>query len=73
MTAGSPHTGCNGSAIEYKAFVRKFFDQGAGVILNIVTYYLASWTNNVNADREPTHLTITDGHGAHRIPVNLWD
>jgi hypothetical protein len=99
----------NGTAIEYKAYVRKFFNQGAGtlfviascyyitsgftlnfvetapghltlmetpptgVILNIVTYYLANWTNNVNADQEPSHLTITDGHGTHRVPVKHWD
>jgi hypothetical protein len=98
----------NGNAIEYKAFVRKFFAVGegtlfviascyyitsgftiffeenqpgdlslmetppTGIVLDLVTYYVASWTSNVDADHVPTHLTITDAHGAHRVHVTPW-
>lgn len=98
-----------GLAIEYKAFLRKFFSSGAGtlfviascyyktsgftislekndagqlslmetpptgVFLNLVTYYTASWTNNEDPDTEPSHLSIVDGHGTHRVPVKHWD
>jgi hypothetical protein len=97
-----------GLAIEYKAFVRKFFTPGAGtlfviascyyktsgftislendasgqlslmevppsgVFLNLVTYYSASWTNNRDPDTEPSHITIVDGHGSHKVHVKPW-
>ncbi len=98
-----------GNAIEYKAYVRKFFEVGAGTIfvvascyydtsgftvffeknsagqlclmeqpptgvfLNLVTYYVASWTNNENADDNPNHLTIVDGYGEHHVHLRSWE
>ncbi|HZS54612.1 MAG TPA: hypothetical protein VFA65_09430 [Bryobacteraceae bacterium] len=97
------------NAIEYKAYVRKFFDTGDGTLFviascyydnggmtiffnetnpgqlslmeqpptgaftNIVSAYVASWTSKFNADKNPPHLTITDGHGQHRVPVRSWN
>jgi hypothetical protein len=97
-----------GLAIEYKAFVRKFFTPGAGtlfviascyyktsgftislekdasgqlslmevppsgVVLDVVTYYSASWTNNLDPDTEPGHITIVDGSGSHKVHVKAW-
>jgi hypothetical protein len=98
----------NGIAIEYKAYVRKFFEQGGGTLFimatcyyetagftislqqiqpghlnlvetpptgihtDMVSYYVADWTSNVNADNIPGHVTITDAHGAHRVAVKAW-
>lgn len=98
-----------GNAIEYKAYVRKFFETGegtlfvvascyydtsgftiffeqnssgqlclmqqppTGVFLNLVTYYVASWTSNKNADANPNHLMIVDGYGEHHVHVRPWD
>jgi hypothetical protein len=44
-----------------------------GVFLNMVTYYVASWTNNRNADTNQDHLTIVDGYGEHHIRVRSWE
>ncbi len=99
----------NGIAIEYKAYVRKFFAQGGGTLFivatcyyetggftislqqtqpghlnlletppsgihtDMVTYEVASWTSNVNADSIPGHVTIADAHGSHRVAVKAWD
>ena len=98
-----------GNAIEYKAYVRKFFETGggtlfvigscyygttgftlffqenssgqlclmqqppSGVVLNMVTYYVASWTSNRDTDANPKYLTIVDGNGEHQVHVKPWE
>lgn len=44
----------------------------AGIHTNIVTYYTTSWTNGVEAASVPTHVTITDSFGEHRVHVKRW-
>jgi hypothetical protein len=46
-----------------------------GVFLNLVTYYAASWpTQGVSAESDtlPTHVTIVDAQGEHRVHVRPW-
>ncbi len=43
-----------------------------GVFLNLVTYYAASFTNGIEVDAVPTHVTITDAFGQHRVQVHSW-
>jgi hypothetical protein len=47
-----------------------------GVFLNLVTYYVASWPADgvsSQADTVPTHVTIVDAQGEHRVRVRPWD
>lgn len=44
----------------------------SGIFLNLVTYYVASWTTGVEAATIPTHVTITDSFGEHRVHVKGW-
>lgn len=47
-----------------------------GVFLNLATYYVASWPpTGVSAETDvlPTHVTITDAYGDHRVHVKSWN
>jgi hypothetical protein len=46
-----------------------------GVFMNLVTYYVASWPpTGVSERRElPTHITIVDAQGEHRVHVRPWN
>jgi len=43
-----------------------------GVFRNMVTYYVASWTTGIETDTSPTHVTIVDSFGEHRVHVKAW-
>jgi len=43
-----------------------------GVFRNMVTYYVTSWTTGIEADSVPTHVTVTDSFGQHRVHVKPW-
>jgi hypothetical protein len=45
-----------------------------GVFMNLVTYYVADWPSaGVSEARQlPTHVTILDAQGEHRIHVASW-
>ncbi len=105
----SPAVLCKGTAIEYKAFKREFFEGEGGVLVvtatcyyptsgftvffeedsgklklmerapsgivpQLVTYYAACWPSNgvPGLSNVPSHVTITDGQGDHKIHVKTW-
>jgi hypothetical protein len=43
-----------------------------GIVREMVTYYVADWTSGVEAASVPSHVTITDGFGQHRVHVKDW-
>jgi hypothetical protein len=45
-----------------------------GIFLNLVTYYVATWPANSVSDQSalPTHVTILDAYGEHRVCVEPW-
>jgi hypothetical protein len=43
-----------------------------GIFRNMVTYYVASWTTGIDADTVPSHVTVTDAFGQHRVHVKTW-
>jgi hypothetical protein len=43
-----------------------------GIVLNLVTYYATSWTTGIEEDVTPTHVTITDSFGDHKVHVKEW-
>lgn len=44
-----------------------------GIVPQIVTYYVASWTNGVSAAiKQLKDVTITDAHGEHTVNVQSW-
>ena len=43
-----------------------------GIFRNMVTYYVTSWTTGIEADSVPTHVTVTDSFGQHRVHVKPW-
>ncbi len=45
-----------------------------GIFLNLVTYYVATWpANSVSGQSAvPTHVTIVDAQGEHRVCVEPW-
>jgi hypothetical protein len=47
----------------------------AGIFLNLVTYYSASWpTTGTPGERAlPAHVSITDAYGEHRVHVKPWN
>ena len=62
-----------------------FFEKGAqpnqfnlmetpptGIHRQIVTYYVASWTNGVSAAQTPTVVSITDSQGSRQVNVQPW-
>lgn len=47
----------------------------AGIFMNLVTYYAASWpaSGTPVQSEMPTHVTITDGYGEHKVHVRKWE
>src|SRR5260370_3862481 len=43
-----------------------------GIFRDIVTYYVASWTNGVATDNPPAHVMIKDAQDEHKVHVNPW-
>jgi hypothetical protein len=43
-----------------------------GVVMDLVTYYMASWTTNQRLEDPPSHVEITDASGVHRVRVEHW-
>jgi hypothetical protein len=43
-----------------------------GIVRDMVTYYVASWTNGIEVDALPSHVMITDAFGQHRVHVKTW-
>ena len=43
-----------------------------GIEPELVTYYSASWNSSQQETTPPTHVTITDAFGQHRVPVHHW-
>jgi hypothetical protein len=44
----------------------------SGIVMELVTYYIGSWTNGQRLLQPPTHVTITDASGTHRVKVEPW-
>ncbi len=46
-----------------------------GVFMNLVTYYSASWPpKGTPGERAmPSHVTITDSYGDHKVHVKKWE
>jgi len=46
-----------------------------GVFMNLVTYYSASWPpkGTPGETAMPTHVTITDSYGDHKVHVRKWE
>lgn len=44
----------------------------AGIFRNMITYYVTSFTTGIEADVTPSHVTITDSFGQHRVHVKPW-
>ena len=47
-----------------------------GVFLDLTSYYIACWPpTGVSAETDvlPTHVTITDANGTHRVHVKSWN
>lgn len=42
------------------------------IYYNLVTYQVASWTQGQPLVDTPREVTITDGYGAHTVPVEAW-
>jgi hypothetical protein len=48
----------------------------SGVFLNLYTYYTASWPPPAGVSAEslvPSHVTIVDAYGEHRVHANTWE
>jgi hypothetical protein len=45
-----------------------------GVVMELVSYYIATWpTKSIPAETQvPTHVTIVDAYGEHRVHVRPW-
>jgi hypothetical protein len=43
-----------------------------GIFRNMVTYYVTSWTTGIEADSVPSHVTVSDPFGQHRVHVKAW-
>jgi hypothetical protein len=43
-----------------------------GIVNQLVTYYLASWTGGQPLADPPSHVEITDASGTHRVKVEHW-
>jgi hypothetical protein len=108
VSPANPPALSHGSAIEYKAFARRFFSSAEGAVLflaatcyydsqgwvisfqpiasgfelveqppthavpQLVTYCSASWNSGQQELTVPTHVTITDSFGEHRVHVKDW-
>jgi len=47
-----------------------------GVFLNLFTYYVATWpppTGVLGERLVPSHVTIVDAYGEHRVQVRPWE
>jgi hypothetical protein len=70
----------NGFTIYFEEVAPKKFklmeQPPTGVFLNLFTYYVASWPppTGVSAERPvPSHVTIVDAYGEHRLHVRPWE
>ena len=108
VSPSTPSALSHGSAIEYKAFARRFFSSTEGAVLflaatcyydsegwaisfqptasgfelveqppthavpQLVTYCSASWNSGQQELTVPTHVTITDSFGEHRVHMKDW-
>jgi hypothetical protein len=43
-----------------------------GIVNELVTYYMASWTSGQPLVRPPTQVKIKDAWGEHRVEVKPW-
>jgi hypothetical protein len=43
-----------------------------GIVMELVTYYMANWTTDQRLEQPPTHVKITDASGEHRVKVEHW-
>jgi hypothetical protein len=43
-----------------------------GIEPQLVTYYIASWTNAQPLSQPPTHVKIKDAQGEHLVTVKPW-
>jgi hypothetical protein len=44
-----------------------------GIVNELVTYYMASWTSGQRLVNPPTQVKIKDAWGEHRMAVQPWD
>src|SRR5215470_7377182 len=44
----------------------------SGIVPQLVTYYIASWTNGQPLSQPPKHVKVRDAHGEHTVKVETW-
>lgn len=44
----------------------------SGIVSQLVTYYGASWTSGQRLAEPPSHISVTDASGTHRVTVEHW-
>ena len=51
----------------------KLMEKVPGLVNQLVTYYVASWTSSQRLVEPQEEITIIDGHGSHTVEVEQWD
>ncbi|MGD0570065.1 MAG: hypothetical protein ABSA78_16810 [Candidatus Sulfotelmatobacter sp.] len=44
----------------------------SGIVEELVTYYMASWSTSQRLADPPKHVAITDASGTYRVKVEPW-
>lgn len=48
-------------------------EKAPGISNQLMTYYIASWTNGQRRSDKPSQITVMDAHGMHKVAVVLWE